>query len=451
MEKKVALSIAGSDSSSGAGIQADLKSFSHLGVHGTTVITCVTAQNTQRVTDIFKVPVSVIDHQLEAVFEDFPVAAVKTGMLYDESIVECVGEALTKHHMKPVVDPVMVATSGDTLSHHTFVAALKTHLLPQALMVTANIPEAGILTGIEIHSKKEMHLACKKIATFGPQYILVKGGHLEGPQALDVLYDGKHFYDFSLPFIPEKKAHGSGCSLAALITGLLALGESPVDAVRKAKSIVWAMIHDGYSPGKGSDVLNHFCPGMIPPVTLAPEQFPVWLELRTALHNLLLILPSSFVPEVGMNFVYGLPKAKTRKDICGINGRIVKLRGNPTLCGTLEFGASKHIASVVLAVMSDDSSMRSALNIRYSKELIDACKHLCFSIGTFDRTEEPSSASSTMEWGTKKAIKTLGKTPDIIYDTGGIGKEPMIRLLGKNPKDVLQKLQKLITKSKATR
>jgi hydroxymethylpyrimidine/phosphomethylpyrimidine kinase len=346
-----------------------------------------------------------------------------------------------------VVDPVMVATSGDSLSHQTFVSALKKQLLPKTLMVTANVPEACVLAGIEISSEKDVKKACKKIFSFGPTFVLLKGGHLTENNVVDVLYDGKQFYDFSLPRIAQRKAHGSGCTLSALITGLLALGQSPVDAVRNAKSMVWGMIQEGYAPGKGSDILNHSARIMVPPVLQSSEQFSVWLELKTAVESLVSFLPVSFLPEVGMNVAYALPDATTREMVCAVDGRITKHREQMYLCGTLDFGVSKHVASIVLAAMSFDKGMRSAMNIRYSQKTVDLCRKIGLTVSSFNRKDEPTNSSSTMEWGTKQAISGLGRVPDIIYDTGGEGKEPMIRILGKNPEDVLFKLQKLVKHS----
>jgi hydroxymethylpyrimidine kinase/phosphomethylpyrimidine kinase len=447
MEKKVALSVAGSDSSGGAGIQADLKSFQYLGVHGVTALTCVTAQNTQRVNAIFPVLVNIIEQQLDSILEDFPVAAVKTGMLYSPEIVSVVSKKLTRYHVKPVVDPVMAATSGDALSIGPYVAALKQTLLPKAFIITANIPEASILAGMKIDEQKDIHDACKKIHELGPHYVLIKGGHSKEDPVTDILYDGKTYHVYSLPRIPQKKAHGSGCTLSALITGLLALKESPESAVEKAKAIAWSMIQEGYSPGKGADVLNHSSALQIPPLLKTNDHFSVWFELKNAIQALVSFLPSSYIPEVGMNFAYGLPYAKTRDDICAIDGRITTQKNHLVLCGSLEFGASKHVASIILAAMTIDPMICSALNIRYSQHTVDRCKKIGFLVGSFQRTEEPSTAGSTMEWGTKHAITTLGKIPDIIYDTGGIGKEPMIRILGRNPGDVLQKLRKIASVS----
>lgn len=446
MKRKVVLSIAGSDPSSGAGIQADLKSFSFLGLHGTTAITCITSQNTQKVKTIYKLPVDIIEQQIDILFEDFNINAVKTGMLYDEEIIKCIVKKLAHYQLKPVVDPVMIATSGDPLSQKTFISSLKKDLLPKTLMLTANIPESENLTESKIKSIEDMKKNCKILLSYGPKYILIKGGHLTNKKAIDLLYDGKNFYEYCLPRISNKKTHGSGCSLSALITGFIALGEKPLDAVRKSKYIIWDMIKKGYKPGKGSDVLNHLCNISMPNSYENNEYFDVWFELKNAIQTLLPILPLTFIPEVGMNFAYAVKKAQKFQDICAINGRISKTKHKAKICGSIDFGSSQHVASILLTVMSIDKDVRSAVNIRYSKELLELCTKTNLSIGSFNRKNEPPNVISTMEWGTKYAISKLGFIPDVIFDTGGIGKEPMIRVLGNNPKDVLYKLIKLIKK-----
>ncbi|MEM0466062.1 MAG: bifunctional hydroxymethylpyrimidine kinase/phosphomethylpyrimidine kinase [Candidatus Thermoplasmatota archaeon] len=446
MRKNVVLSIAGSDPSGGAGIQADLKSFSYLGLHGATVVTCVTAQNTQKVTHIHKVPVDIIEQQLDRIFEDFTVTCVKTGMLYDAEIVACVTRKLQQEKIRPVVDPVMVATSGDNLAQTDFADTLKKHLLPISCLLTANIPEAEKLTHTKIRSIEDMRTACTTLEHLGPDMVLIKGGHLQSHNATDVFFDGTTTYEYSLPMIHNTKAHGSGCTLSALITGLLAMNKQPADAVRHAKWITWNMINQGYHPGKGSDVLNHHLQPMHtqPPVT--NEEITVWITLKKALDDLLLLISVDLIPEVGINFVYALPHAQHHHEVCGLSGRIIKRNTTPWCCGEVCFGGSKHVAAVVLAASAYDPSVRSALNIKYSPQFIDTCRTHGFTVGCFDRKEEPADASSTMEWGTRLVVQQLGQVPDIIYDKGAVGKEPMIRILGKDPSDVLLKLQKIITK-----
>ena len=444
MHPPVALTIAGSDPSGGAGIQADLKAFSFLHVHGAAVITCVTAQNTQQVTTSYPLMDSLVRQQLETLLDDIKVNAVKTGMLYNASLVKTVASVLKKHDIHPIVDPVMVATSGDSLMQQDFLSALQTHLLPQALMVTANSQEAAALTKKPVTTIEEMKQACKELRTQGPTYVVIKGGHIQGEQTTDVFYDGKKIHEFSLPRIPDHRAHGSGCTHAALITGLHAQKIPPKEAVQKAKHIVWSMIQQGYQIGAGADVLHHNPSAVLPTNLIIERQIQLWIQLQNAVTKLCSFLPSSFIPEVGMNIGYALPNATSFEDICALNGRIIKTKQGPLHCGDIRFGASKHIASVILAAMAQDENIRCAVNIKYSDHYLRLCKKAGFSIGTFNREQEPETASSTMEWGTTEAIRTTGYVPDIIYDKGGVGKEPMIRVLAQNPKNLLRKLQKII-------
>jgi len=441
MKKKVALSIAGSDPSGGAGIQADLKTFAALNVHGTTVVTCITVQNTQRVEKIYKLPMDIIENQVSILAEDFKIDAVKTGMLYDSEIVSSISKKISQYNLKVVVDPVMISTSGNMLSEESFVDTIKKELISKAYIITPNIHEAYMLTGEKIETIDEMKKACKKIYEMGSKYILIKGGHLDNTYAHDVLFDGKRFTVLSLPKIPDKKAHGSGCTLSTLITGLLALGEKPDFAVKKAKHILWNMMEQGYVPAGGSDVLNH-SPRLIwemPYSFPTNDYFNTWLDLKKSVDNLLSFLSKKYVPEVGMNIGYALPNAKKIEQVCTINGRITKTQDKPRMCGGLAFGVSKHIAAIVLAAMPFDLDMRCAMNIKYSEENLEKCKKADFTIGSFDRTKEPTKKISTMEWGTKETITRLNYIPDIIYDIGGMGKEPMIRILGRNPKEVVDK------------
>jgi hydroxymethylpyrimidine/phosphomethylpyrimidine kinase len=290
-----------------------------------------------------------------------------------------------------------------------------------------------------------MEHICKQLYTLGPKFILLKGGHLQTDDAPDIFYDGKQTTTFSLPRIPRKKIHGTGCTLSALITGYLASGKTVHEAVHNAKFILWNMIKEDYRLGHGADLLEHFpkLSSDVVPMFPTREHFSVWFEVRTAVKHLISFVPREYVPEVGMNIGYALPFAKQRDDVCAIDGRLVKTSKNIMCCGRIGFGVSKHIASIILTTMSIDSNIRCAVNFRYSEPNVDRCDKAGLRIGSFDRANEPPNAPSTMEWGTKTTITALGFIPDIIYDAGAKGKEPMIRVLGKNPHDVIDKLQKI--------
>ena len=253
-----AMTIAGSDSGGGAGIQADLKTFAAFGVYGSSVVTAVTAQNTRGVFAVAEVPEEVIALQIDAVLEDIGADAAKTGMLSSASIVETVADRLEAWGVaRLVVDPVMVAKGGHPLLQQSAVAAVKRHLLPLALVVTPNIPEAGVLSGITVDSPQTAREAARAIAALGPRWVIIKGGHLAG-DATDLVYDGENFTEFHADRIDTPNTHGTGCTFSAAIAALLARGLPPLEAIEAAKSWLTAAIRESYAIGDGHSPVNHF-------------------------------------------------------------------------------------------------------------------------------------------------------------------------------------------------
>ncbi|MCP9471430.1 MAG: bifunctional hydroxymethylpyrimidine kinase/phosphomethylpyrimidine kinase [Nitrospira sp.] len=257
--RKQVLTIAGSDSGGGAGIQADIKAMSANGVFAMSVITAVTAQNTEEVTDVFELPPAVVAAQIDAVFDDFDVAAVKTGMIGSAATVEVIASMLKPQNVANlVVDPVMVSKSGHALLKSEAIDALRTHLFPLALVVTPNVQEAQQLSGVEITSLADARRAAKIIAGFGCRYVLIKGGHLQADRATDVLYDGRFFNVFKGEAIDTPHTHGTGCTFASAIAAHLALGKPIVDAVHAAKAYVTEAIRHGLAIGHGHGPTDHF-------------------------------------------------------------------------------------------------------------------------------------------------------------------------------------------------
>jgi hydroxymethylpyrimidine/phosphomethylpyrimidine kinase len=253
-----AMTIAGSDSGGGAGIQADLKTFAAFGVYGTSVLTAITAQNTRGVFAVAEVPEEVVAAQIDVVLEDIGADAVKTGMLSSASIVETVAGRLEAWGVDNlVVDPVMVAKGGHPLLQPSAVAAVKTHLLPLALIVTPNAPEAEVLSGVTIDSPEAAREAARIIAAMGPRYVIVKGGHLPG-DPVDLVFDGETFTEFRAERIETQNTHGTGDSLSAAITALRARGEQPLVAIEQAKAWLTEAIRQNYSIGAGHSPVNHF-------------------------------------------------------------------------------------------------------------------------------------------------------------------------------------------------
>lgn len=256
MKPAVALTIAGSDSFGGAGIQADVKTFLALGVHGTTAITALTAQNSHSVTAVHPVPPEFVKEQISQIVSDTVVSAAKTGMLWSAGIVEAVAESLPAAGIhKVVVDPVLVSTSKAVLMQTPAAKALAEKLLPLALLVTPNLEEAAALTATEIDSAEAMRDAARILRDMGPDWVLIKGGHLKG-DPVDVLYDGSSFLEFRAARVRTENTHGSGCTLAAAITARLALGDDVPEAVAAGKKFVTDAIRHSFSVGSGAGPVN---------------------------------------------------------------------------------------------------------------------------------------------------------------------------------------------------
>lgn len=256
--RKVALTIAGSDSGAGAGIQADLKTFASLGVYGTTAITAITAQNTVGVKSVQELPAQMVRDQMEAVFNDSNVEAAKTGMLANSEIIGVVAECVKKFKLKNlVVDPVMVAKSGDHLLKPDAINDLKNKIFPLALVVTPNLKEAEVLTGQKIPSVEDMKEAAIQIANMGTKAVVIKGGHLEG-KPIDVFYDGENFKELEGERVSTTNNHGSGCTFSAAICGFLTLGLDLYSAVVSAKEYITQALKASYQVGHGHGPVNQF-------------------------------------------------------------------------------------------------------------------------------------------------------------------------------------------------
>jgi len=257
------LTIAGSDSGGGAGIQADLKTFSALGCYGMSVVTALTAQNTTGVTGIHAVPPDFVVQQMTAVFSDIGTDAVKIGMLYSAELIQAVSDELRRHEASNIVlDPVMVAQSGDKLLQDAAITALKDHLLPLATVLTPNLPEAAVLLGQEVKGLDDMQAAAKNLAAFGSRSVLLKGGHAQGDDSSDVLYIAEDDLCVVLGDrrVRTANTHGTGCTLSSAIAAYLAKGEAIAPAIRKAKTYIGEAIRAGapYRLGHGSAPVHHF-------------------------------------------------------------------------------------------------------------------------------------------------------------------------------------------------
>jgi len=391
---RTALTIAGSDSGGGAGIEADLKTFSAFGVHGLVAITSVTAQNTMGVSAIHDIPPEVVREQIEAVACDIGVDAAKTGMLSNSGIIRAVSKAVKKHGFPLVVDPVMIAKSGAQLLREEAVDALIKHIIPLAKLVTPNRYEAEKLSGIGIESLEDARRAARLIAEeLGAEAVIVKGGHLRLSEAVDVLYHNGRFREYRAPFV-EGCTHGTGCSFSAAITANLAKGYALEEAVGIAKEFITTGIKYGARIGRGHCPVNQNAWIEIP-----AERWRVLSELRNVAAGL-----DGVRPRV---FLYALPAlyARSRDDVAVLTGR-----------GTVEFGAPES-AAALLEVMKTYPELRSAAELEYSEELIERARNMGFTVLEHDLGEE--------------------KAPDLIC-----GKSSLL-ILGRDPAEVLEKVRRL--------
>jgi hydroxymethylpyrimidine/phosphomethylpyrimidine kinase len=433
------LSIAGSDSGGGAGIQADVKTFAAFGVHGMTAITSITAQNTSDVIAIQDVRPDIIQSQIEAVAQDIGVDAAKTGMLHTSEIISVVAQMIAKYGFPTVVDPVMISKSGARLLKPDAIDTLLDKLLPKTTVLTPNAMEAEEISGIEIKSVSDARRAAEKISALGPKAVVVKGGHIpSGGNVVDVLFHRKQFHIFETEKIKVKTTHGTGCCFSSAVAAEIAKGRSIVEAVSSAQTFVAKSVKHGLPIGAGHGPVN-------PMANLYndAERYSVIRNVCRAI-DILESVPKTFhlVPEVNSNLVMALSYAENFKDVCGVPGRIVKVKGRVRASSFPEFGASRHVANTVLTALKHDYTFRAGINLRYTEETLEICKRMGLIVSYYDRKDEPVNIKKieglSTSWGAETAIKRVGRVPNVMYHTGDWGKEAMITVLGTSAFDVAQ-------------
>jgi hydroxymethylpyrimidine/phosphomethylpyrimidine kinase len=394
------------------------------------------------VSGIHPVPPSFIGEQLDAVLSDIGTDAVKTGMLFNTEIIEVVAKKLSDYGVERlVVDPVMVAKGGDVLLVQDARETLIEQLLPMAFMVTPNIPEAEVLASRSIRSQEDMREAARAINAMGARHVVVKGGHLEGPAA-DCFFDGEAFVELSKPRIDTPHTHGTGCVYSAAMATYLAMGLGVRKAVEKAKEFIHGAIRFGLPLGKGHGPANPYAR-----FVKEQERYGILEALKASVARLEAADAGDLVPEVQSNLGYALPFAEVFDDVAAFPGRLVRLGNRLVSLKAPAFGASQHIATIILTIMRHDPAFRSVMNIRFSEERVEQCKALGWKVNSFDRREEPKAVKeeegSSLEWGTEAVLSREPEIPDVIFDRGDLGKEPMIRVLGRTPDEVVGKVLKL--------
>jgi hydroxymethylpyrimidine kinase/phosphomethylpyrimidine kinase len=440
---KIALSIAGSDSGAGAGIQADLKTFSALGVYGCTAVTAITAQNTKKVAEIFEVSSVMVEQQIRSVMTDMPPDAIKIGMVYSRQIIDATYRSLGKSKVPIVLDPILAAGTGAKLLHDDAFDSFVSKLMPLCTLVTPNRIEAEKLAGMTIKTESDGIEAARKIRKLGAENVIVKGGHFGASSITDLLLDSNgRLTKITNPRVKIKESHGSGCNFSSAVTAYLAKGASLEYACRMANEYVHIAIKNAVRVGRGLPVTNP-----LSAIYCDASRYHVIAELQAAVEQVSTLDGFyKLIPETQTNFAYALPDATDISEVAGVRGRIVRIGNTAVPASYIEFGASRHMASAIIGYMQVNPAFRSVINIRFDDDLVKVCKSL-FSVSSYDRSKEPKGIKkkegSSVSWGTMQA---LSKNPraDVIYHRGDIGKEPMITVFGRNPGEVVLKIKAIL-------
>ena len=432
--RPVALTVAGSDSGGGAGIQADLKTMDACGVFGTSAITSVTAQNTRGVEGAHLLPTAEVASQLDAVLDDFDVRAAKTGMLATQPIVETVGEYAARLP-NLVVDPVMVAASGDRLLEPEAESAYE-DLIGAATLVTPNADEAAVLTGIEPETEDEMRAVGEELRDRGATAALVKGGHVEfadddrADEVVDVLVTEGTVETFRHPRVETDATHGSGCTLSSAIAAHLARGEDLTTAVEAGVDLLARAVRYPLDVGEGPGSVHH----MVASRDRAARE-PTAERVSEVVERFVDRDVSPLVPEVGMNVVGATPYAERPDETAAVEGRITRTLSGVRPNRGVRFGASSHVARFLLASREFDAARRFAVNCRFDDDVAAALSDLNGEVVTVEREKASDSeavadsAGSVQRWLAETAFEEADGSPVAVVDRGGVGREPLVKLL----------------------
>jgi len=428
------LSIGGSDPSSGAGIQSDVKTFAEFNVHGLTVVTAITGQNTSSFGMIDPVSQKILKNQLEFVISDFKIDGIKIGMVFNSKIIKIIHQQLKKMKIPIVVDPVIKSTTGGILIEKSAIIDFQKYIIPLATVITPNKYEAEILSKTKINSKIMPEKTAKEIQRMGAENISITGIQTKGNKISDFILEKNKKYIIAGRKI-SKINHGSGGNYASAVLFSLAKNKSIKESLIFAKQYTYDSIKNAKKIGRGVVITDINKKDSTE--TELSESIQKFTEIKNIYKN---------IPECQTNFVYSKEKPKSTNEILGISGRIVKAGKRVIVAGDLEYGGSKHVATAMLTVNKKFPQIQSAINIKYQNTTISKIKKLKLIVSRYDRDQEPNNVKnkgSTIEWGIKSAIKNLKVSPDVIFHNGGFGKEPMIIIFGDTPKNILKKVSKI--------
>ena len=429
------LSIGGSDPSSGAGIQSDVKAFAEFNAHGLTVITAITSQNTSSFGMVESVSQKILKNQLKSIMSDFKIDGIKIGMVFNSQTIKTIYTQLKKSKIPIVVDPVIKSTTGGVLIEKSAINDFQKYIIPLATVITPNKFEAEILAKKKINSKNTIQKIARIIQKMGAKNVIITGIEKENNKVSDFVLEKNAKYFISGNKISSTN-HGSGCNYSAAMIFAIADNKTIQESVKFAKKITYNSIKNAKKIGKGitmTDIQKQDKNNS--ELTYAINRF---IEIKDIYKN---------IPECQTNFVYAKQKPKSTKDVLGLSGRIVKAGKEVIVAGNLAYGGSKHVATALLTINKKFPEINSAINLKYQKRTISKIEKSKLSICSYDRIHEPKNVKmngSTIEWGIKKAIKNLKTAPDAVFHKGDFGKEPMIIIFGNTPKIILNKLLQII-------
>ncbi|HSA98318.1 MAG TPA: bifunctional hydroxymethylpyrimidine kinase/phosphomethylpyrimidine kinase [Candidatus Nitrosotenuis sp.] len=429
------LSVGGSDPSSGAGVQGDIRAASALGANCFSVITAITSQNSAEFSGVESISPPMIERQIDSILSDFKVDAITIGMVYDSSVIRAIHSKLRGRKIPIILDPVIQSTTGGTLLKKSALEQFRKLLIPLCLVITPNVSEAEILSGVKITRGTDLARAAKKMSSLGAKKIVITGHRFVKDKISDFVYEDGRGISISGPKIGEE-IHGSGCTFAFALSYAIASKNTLADAVKFAKCFTYQSMKDAQRLGHGIKITDLKKDRIKTELGSAIKEFE---NLRDAY---------GLIPECQTNFVYSKQNPKSVLDVLGVSGRIVRAGRRLVVAGSLEYGGSRHVATAVITMQKKFPSIRSAANIKYDQKTIDKFQKTKNRIASYDRGDEPdrtkSKENSSISWGIESAIKDSKYAPDIVYHRGDIGKEPMIIVFGKNPKQVVAKISKIL-------
>ncbi|MCY0859112.1 MAG: bifunctional hydroxymethylpyrimidine kinase/phosphomethylpyrimidine kinase [Sulfolobaceae archaeon] len=442
MKKPVAMTIAGIDTGNGAGAEADVKTFEVFGIHGVLVVTAITAQSTKGVFGILPTDPEFLRKQIQVLKDDFNISGVKVGMIYTKEQFKVYKEEISDIKVK-VVDPVIYAKDGTQLIKD--VDEYKELVLKDSTVITPNAVEASILSGVKINSLEDMKSSARKLKEmYNVDYVVVKGGHLQGDYSYDLLYGDDLEYYIGYPRLKEKNTHGTGSVFASSLLSGLVKGYDIKYAFSTAKAIVYNAIRDSLAIGKGIGPIDPFVDversAMKYKVIQDMIKFADFVESKAGFYKLIPEVQSNLAHSIDPSYVRGL------QDIATYRGRIIRRWDTKVIVNHPPvFGNPTHTARLLLSIISKGVNADSLINIRYDEKHITCLKEYGLDVIEVNREIEPEVREGTsMEWIINYVSENYGKIPNVIYDKGKKGKEAMIRIWSSNIEELIDILDSLV-------